>query len=95
MKTSAALSTRCGLGGGGLLKPKADVEDQAQALAAHMVSPKIIRVLTHTVPNVDVLTGKYMKLAEEMTREDDGKTIEDDLDLESESSDDGFSTSSE
>jgi len=100
MTTSAAHSTRCGSTGGGFLKLKADIEDQAEALAAHMASPKIIRILTHSLPqlemrSLDVLTGKCMILADDMAWEDDGKTVEDDSDLESEILDDGFSTSSD
>ncbi|KAF2462814.1 uncharacterized protein BDR25DRAFT_122562 [Lindgomyces ingoldianus] len=100
MTTSAAHSTRCGPTGGGFLKLKADIEDQAEALAAHMVSPKIIRILTHTLPqlemrSLDVLTGKCMKLADDMAWEDDGGTVQDDSDLESEILGDDFSTPSD
>ncbi|XDG04573.1 hypothetical protein ABKA04_004188 [Annulohypoxylon sp. FPYF3050] len=100
MTTSAAHSTRCGSTGGGFLQLKADIEDQAKALAARMASPKTIRILTHSFPHtemqsLDVLTGKNMTLADDMEWEDDGKTVEDVSDLESEISDDSFSTSSD
>ncbi|KAI1441524.1 hypothetical protein F5Y02DRAFT_294216 [Annulohypoxylon stygium] len=100
MTTAAAHSTRCGSTGGGFLQLKADIEDQAKALAARMASPKTIRILTHSFPHIetqslDVLTGKNMTLADNMEWEDDGETVEDHLDLESEISDDGFSTSSD
>jgi hypothetical protein len=99
MITSAAHSIRCGPIGG-FLELKADIEDQAEALAIHMASPKIIRILTHTLPqlemrSLDVLTGKCMKLADDMAWKDDGKTIDDDSELESEIMDDDLSTFSD
>lgn len=100
MTTSAAHSTRCGPTSEGFLRLKADIEDQAEVLAAHMMSPKFVRILTHSLPqlemrSLDVLTGKCMKLADDMAWEDDGKTVEDVSDSESEILDDGFSTSSD
>lgn len=100
MITSATHSTPCGSKSGRFLKLKADIEDQAEALIPHMVSPKIIRILTHSLPqlemrSLDVLTGKCMKLADDMDWEDDGKTVDDMSDSESEILDDGFSTSSD
>ncbi|KAI1087174.1 hypothetical protein F5B19DRAFT_486913 [Rostrohypoxylon terebratum] len=100
ISTSAAHSIRCGSTGRGFIQLKADIEDQAKALAARMASPKTIRILTHSLPQIelqslDVLTGKCMKLADDMAWEDDGKTVEDDSDSESEILDDDFSTSSD
>lgn len=100
MITSAAHTTQCGSTGGGFLKLKADIEAQAEALATLMKSPKIIRILSHSLPrlemwSLDVLTGRRMILADDMAWEDDGKTVEDDSDSESEILDDGFSTSSD
>ena len=97
--TSAVHSTRCGSTGEGFLKLKADIEDQAEALAAHMVSPKTFRILTHSLPqlkmqSLDVLTGKCMILADDMSWEDDGTTVEDESDSESDILD-TFSTSSD
>ena len=97
-----AHSVRCGSPGEGLLELEADIKDQAEALAARMVSPKPIRILTHSLSrlekwSLDVLTGKRMILADDMAWEDDGKTIEDDADSESKisTSSDGFPTSSD
>ncbi|KAI1776490.1 hypothetical protein F4818DRAFT_439889 [Hypoxylon cercidicola] len=78
---AAAHSIPCGSIGGDFFQLKADIEDQAKALAARMASPKTIRILTQTFPyidmrSLDVLTGKSMILADDMAWEDDGKTIE-------------------
>ncbi|RYC57053.1 hypothetical protein CHU98_g9156 [Xylaria longipes] len=95
--TSAAHSKRCGSLAGGLLQLKADIEEQAQALAARMASPKIMRVLTHSLPqfetqSLDVLTGKTMVLDDDMAWDEDGKTVVEDSEPESELLDDEFST---
>ncbi|KAK3063860.1 hypothetical protein LTS18_012179 [Coniosporium uncinatum] len=100
LTTSAAHSTRCGSTGEGLLELEADIQDQAKALAAQMTSPKIVRILTHTLPKIemrslDVLTGKLMDLTDEMAWDDDGKTVEEDSDPEPEIDTDDFSTSSD
>ncbi|KAI1165894.1 hypothetical protein F5B18DRAFT_134180 [Nemania serpens] len=94
--TSAAHSKRCGSLAGGLLQLKADIQEQAQALAARMVSPKIMRVLTHSLPqfetqSLDVLTGKIMALDDDMAWDEDGKTVTEDSEPESELLDDDFS----
>ncbi|KAF2274863.1 uncharacterized protein EI97DRAFT_443735 [Westerdykella ornata] len=100
LTTSATHSSACWPTEGGFLKLKADIEDQAKAFVAHMASPRFIRILTHTLPQLemrsfDVLTGKCMRLADNMAWEDDGEIIEEDSDSESEILDDGFSTSSD
>jgi len=97
--TSATHSLRCGSTAGGLLGLKADIEEQAQALAVHMAYPRIIRILTHSLPqlemqSLDVLTGRRMILADGMAWENDGKNVEV-LDSESDAQDDSFSTSSD
>ncbi|KAH9883305.1 hypothetical protein F4778DRAFT_697825 [Xylariomycetidae sp. FL2044] len=99
MTTSMTHSTPCSSTGGRFLKLKADIEDQAEALATRMISPKIVRVLTHSLPqlemrSLDILSGKCMILADDMAWEDDGKTEEDCSDSESDILDDDFSTSS-
>ena len=68
-----------------------EVETQAKALVPKMTSPKVFRILTHSFLHLeplsyDVLTGKRMKLTEEMAWEDDGEIVEDGSDGE-ESSD--------
>ena len=98
--TSAAHSKRCGSQGGGLLQLKAEIQEQAEALATRMASPKIVRILTHSLPqfetqSLDVLTGKTMMLDDDMAWDEDGKTVKDDSEPESELLDDGFSTFSD
>lgn len=97
--TSAAHSKRCGLLVGGLLLLKAEMREQAEALVTRMVYPKTIRIITHLLPqfetqSLDVLTGKTMKLEDDMAWNEDGKTVkEDSSEPESEIRDDEFSTS--
>lgn len=98
--TWAAHSKQCGSTVPGILSLQAAIKDQAEALAARMDSPKLIRILTHSLPQIemlslDILTGKRMVLADKMGWEDDGKTIKDVSDSESEILDDDFSTSSD
>ncbi|KAF5009189.1 hypothetical protein FDECE_4554 [Fusarium decemcellulare] len=93
--TSAAHSSRCGSAGGGLLQLKADMVEAAEALAARMTSPKTLRILTHSLPSfeiqsLDVLTGKTMILDDDMAWGEDGKTVEEDSEPESELLDDDF-----
>jgi hypothetical protein len=94
--TSAAHSKRCGSRGGGLLQLKADIQEQAEALATRMASPKIMRILTHSLPqfdtqSLDVLTGKSMILDDDVAWDEDGKTVKEDSEPESELLDDEFS----
>ncbi|KAH8690405.1 hypothetical protein GQ44DRAFT_720263 [Phaeosphaeriaceae sp. PMI808] len=93
LTTSAAHATCCGSSLGGFLQLKADMENQAQVLVAQMVAPKIVRILTHTLPSIkmrafDVLTGRNVTLNEGAEWDDDGEVIEDEVsDEESEISD--------
>ncbi|CRG88349.1 hypothetical protein PISL3812_05379 [Talaromyces islandicus] len=95
---AAAHSKRCGSQGGGLLQLKADIQEQAAAIATRMASPKIIRILTHSLPlfkiqSLDVLTGKTMILDDDMAWDEDGKTVKEESEPESEiSGHDEFST---
>lgn len=95
--TSATHSKRCGSQGGGLLQLKADIQEQAEALATRTASLRIMRILTHSLPqfetqSLDVLTGKTMILDDNMAWEEDGKTVEEDSEPESELLDDEFAT---
>ncbi|KAK3382032.1 hypothetical protein B0T24DRAFT_600347 [Lasiosphaeria ovina] len=87
--TSAAHSKRCGSQGGGLLQLKADLFEQAEALATQMVFPKVMRILTHSLPqfetnSLDVLSGKTMILEDGSAWDEDGKTVEEGSETESE-----------
>ena len=60
------------------------MEKQAQALVAQMAAPKIVRILTHELPSIemqafDVLTGKNVRLSDSAEWDDDGETIEDEV----------------
>ncbi|KAK4112799.1 hypothetical protein N656DRAFT_789437 [Canariomyces notabilis] len=96
--TSAAHSKRCGSQSGGLLQLKADLCEQAEALATQMAFPKVMRILTHSLPqfetnSLDVLSGKTMILEDGSAWDDDGKTVEEGSEPESEiMSDDEDST---
>ncbi|KAI0377331.1 hypothetical protein F5Y04DRAFT_291833 [Hypomontagnella monticulosa] len=88
--TSAAHSKRCDALAGGLLPLKADMKKQAERIATRMASPKIIRIITHTLPqfeiqSLDVLTGKTMVLDEDMEWDEDGETVKEVPETESES----------
>lgn len=69
------------------------MEKQAQILVAQMAAPKIVRMLMHAHPNIemralDVLTGRRVALSEGAEWNDDGRAIEDQAsDEESEISD--------
>ena len=93
--TSAAHSKNCGTQSGGLLQLKADIQAQAEELATRMAAPKVMRILTHSLPSfetqsLDVLTGKTMLLDDDMAWDEDGKTVEEDSEPESELLDDDF-----
>lgn len=95
--TSASHSQRCKPQDAGLPALKADIREQAEALASRMACPKLIRILTHSLPqfelqSLDVLTGKTMILDDDMAWNDDGKMIEEESGSESELSDDEFAT---
>ncbi|KAF2234929.1 hypothetical protein EV356DRAFT_428114, partial [Viridothelium virens] len=83
------------------LEMKTGLETQAKILAANMESPKIFRILSHSIPkfellSVDVLTGKHMLLTEDIYEhkpwDADGATITDNSDAESESEISSLST---
>ncbi|KAK4664203.1 uncharacterized protein QC763_0083540 [Podospora pseudopauciseta] len=80
--TSAAHATCCGSSTEGFLQLKADMEKQAQVLVAQMAAPKIVRILTHALPRIemrafDVLTGRNVALSEGAEWDDEGEVIED------------------
>jgi hypothetical protein len=93
LTTSAVHTTCCGSSPGGFFPLKADMEKQAQVLVAQMAAPKIVRILTHALPSIqmrafDVLTGRNVTLSEGAEWDDDGEAIEDEVsDEESEISD--------
>lgn len=94
--TSAAHSQRCRSQGGGLVQLKAAMQQRAEALATRMASPKVVRILTHSLPqfethSLDVLTGKVTILSDGMAWEEDGKTVKEDSEPESELLDEDFS----
>ncbi|CZS81662.1 unnamed protein product [Fusarium graminearum] len=76
-------SKRCGPPNeGGFLQLEADMQEQAKKLGAKMVSPKLIRILTHTFPqlethSLDVLSGGTMLLEDRMRWDNDGNILED------------------
>ena len=62
---------RCGSRTGGFPRLKADMQEQAEALATRMASAKTVRVLTHSLSqfetqSFDVLTGKTVALEDGM-----------------------------
>ncbi|KAF2679297.1 hypothetical protein K458DRAFT_422337 [Lentithecium fluviatile CBS 122367] len=84
LTTSAAHATCCGSSPGGFLQLKADMEKQAQVLVAQMSAPKIVRILTHALPSIemrafDVLTDRNVILSEGAEWDDDGEAIEDEV----------------
>ncbi|KAF9768902.1 hypothetical protein IL306_013750 [Fusarium sp. DS 682] len=94
--TSAAHSERCGSEGGGLIQLKADIYEQAEALATRLASPKVMRILFHTLPqfdthSLDVLSGKIMIMDDDVAWDKDGKTVQEDSEPESELLDENFS----
>lgn len=93
--TSAAHSVPCGSLFGGLIQLRDDIQKQAEVLVTHMESPKTMRILIHTLPqfdtlSLDVLTGKIMKLEDDAAWDEDGKTVQEDSEPESEISDEEF-----
>ncbi|CVK99304.1 uncharacterized protein FMAN_02157 [Fusarium mangiferae] len=93
--TSAAHSVPCGSLFGGLIQLRDDIQKQAEVLVTHMESPKTMRILTHTLPqfdtlSLDVLTGKIMRLEDDASWDEDGKTVREDSEPESEISDEEF-----
>jgi hypothetical protein len=65
----------------GFLQLKADMEKQARVLVTQMAAPRMVRILTHVLPNIktlayDVLTGKSVQLSEGAEWDDSGEVIE-------------------
>ncbi|KAI9888210.1 MAG: hypothetical protein M1814_001091 [Vezdaea aestivalis] len=93
LTTSTAHATCCGSSTGGFLQLKADLEKQAQVLVTQMAAPKMVRILTHILPSIqirafDVLTSKTVALSKDAEWDDKGETMEDQVsDEESEISD--------
>ncbi|KAH4902994.1 hypothetical protein HBI56_121510 [Parastagonospora nodorum] len=84
LTTLAAHATCCGSSPGGFLQLKADMEKQEQVLVAQMAAPKIVRILTHALPSIevrafDVLTGRNVTLIEGAEWDDDGEANEDEV----------------
>lgn len=70
---------------------KAAMEKQAQILVTQMESPRIVRILTHSYPKIemrafDALTGRTVRLSEGADWDDDGENIEDKVSEEESSS---------
>ena len=79
--TSATHATCCNASSNGLLQLKHDLEEQARVLATQMANPRMVRVLTHTLPTIkikafDVLTGDNSILEDDAEWDSDGKVIE-------------------
>ncbi|KAI1824347.1 hypothetical protein F4861DRAFT_267034 [Xylaria intraflava] len=96
--TSAAHARRCGSQGlRGLLRLKADMQKQGQALATRMATPKVMKILTHSLPNfdhlsLDVLTGKTTAPGD-TGWDEDGEVVIADPEPESEHTDDDSTSS--
>ncbi|KAI0102575.1 hypothetical protein GGR51DRAFT_526997 [Nemania sp. FL0031] len=87
--TAAMHSKRCG-SRVGVLQLQADMKEQAEAIASRMASRKIVRIISITIPKLevqsfDVLTGKTMIMEEDMGWDEDGKTVVEESEPESES----------
>ncbi|KAF4337314.1 hypothetical protein FBEOM_8827 [Fusarium beomiforme] len=81
-ETLAVYSERCGPEVG-FNQLKADMQEEAEALATRMESPKIIRILTPSfqhcrTKSLDVLTGKIMILDRDAAWDEDGKIVQED-----------------
>ena len=86
--TTKVHSGHCRSPGKGFHKLNIEIKKQAKALIPQMASPKVFRILAHTVLHLepvsfDVLTGKHLQLTEETAWEEDGEVIEDVSDQES------------
>ncbi|KAI1038279.1 hypothetical protein LB505_007844 [Fusarium chuoi] len=86
--TPAAHSQPCGPLAGGFIQLKADIQEQAEALVTRMELPKTIRIVTNTSPqfetlSLDVLAGKTMKLEDDAAWDEDGETVYEDSESES------------
>ncbi|KPM43764.1 hypothetical protein AK830_g2790 [Neonectria ditissima] len=61
-----------------------DMRQQAKVVASRMSAPKTVRILTHTLPifrkhSLDVLTDRTMLMHSDMAWDEDGVTIDEDL----------------
>ncbi|KAI5859872.1 hypothetical protein GGS23DRAFT_265006 [Durotheca rogersii] len=80
--TSYRYPSRCGhTYGGGFPQLKADMEAKAKDLAGRMRNPRIIRVVSHTLPGLkmhsfDALTGRRMLLPSATPWDADGEELE-------------------
>ncbi|KAI1293244.1 hypothetical protein F5Y03DRAFT_332231 [Xylaria venustula] len=92
--TAAVHSERCG-SGVGQLQLRADIKEQAEALVTRMASPKTIRILTHSLPSFqirsfDILTGNTMTLNDGAAWDEDGRTVVEDSEPDSDFSGDSI-----
>jgi len=76
--TAATHASPCSLMGGLV----STLEEQAKLLVAQMEAPRIVRILTHTLPSfkmhaLDILTGKTLVLNEGADWDDDGEAMKD------------------
>ena len=74
-QTSATHSKRCG-SGGSTLQLKTELQEQAEHLLPRMNMPKMLRILTHSLPSIetrapDVVTGTI--LDDSVAWDQDGK----------------------
>jgi hypothetical protein len=79
--TSFQAPGRCGSQGGGYFQLIAEFCEQAEVLATQMACPRVMRILTHSIPqfeinSLDILTGKTMILEDGSAWDEDGKTVE-------------------
>ncbi|KAF4947778.1 hypothetical protein FGADI_10172 [Fusarium gaditjirri] len=93
--TAAAHTKPCDSQRGGFIQLRADIREQAEALLTRMAFPQTMRILTHTLPqfdtqSLDVLTGKTMKLKDDAAWDEDGETVQEDSEPESEILDEDF-----
>jgi hypothetical protein len=84
LTTSVVHATCCGFYLGGFLSLKANMDKQAQSLVTRMANPKVVRILTHALPciemrAIDVMTGRNVRLREGAEWDDDGEIINDEV----------------
>ncbi|KAK4168743.1 hypothetical protein QBC43DRAFT_309597 [Cladorrhinum sp. PSN259] len=77
----AAHAVGCGSSKDKFPQLKAEMESQAQVLVTQMAAPKMVRILTHTDPDIqmqafDGLTGRRIKLSKGAEWDDDGEYSE-------------------
>lgn len=74
---------------------RADMQTQAESLVLRRKTPRMLRILTHSLPaietrTVDISTGKALVLDESIAWDQDGRTLEEHSASESELSDDAL-----